>query len=232
MDANEIHRLIRNLIRKGQVADVDLTSSPPTCRVAVGNDAAAANDAGLLTNWIPWITVAAGTTREWLPPTTGEQVVLLCPMGDPAQGIALRGLFSDDAPAPDSSADTHVRQYPDGARLTYDHAAHALAAELPAGATVLVVAPGAVDVQTEAATVKASSVVLDAAQTTCTGALLVKGAFTFESGMTGKGGAGAGAAMKIDGAANFSGDVTSQGISLPRHRHREQGDGELVSAPQ
>lgn len=228
MDTNEIRRQARNTVRKGSILDIDHAAA--LCRVAIGDTAE--DGANLQTNWIPWITPAAGTTREWLPPTRGEQVVLLCPMGDPAQGVALRGLFSDDAPAPDSSASTHTRLYPDGARITYDHASHALKAELPAGATVLVVAPGAVNVQTETATVKASSVTLDAKQTTCTGALLVKGPFAFESGMTGKGGEGGGATMKIDGRADFTGEVTSEGVSLPHHRHLEQGDGELVGEPQ
>ncbi|KVO50046.1 phage baseplate assembly protein V [Burkholderia stagnalis] len=227
MDANEIQRQARNAVRKGSILAVDHAAA--LCRVAVGDPDDDADS--LQTNWIPWIACAAGTTRDWLPPTPGEQVVLLCPMGDPAQGVALRGLFSDAAPAPASSADTHTRVYPDGAVVTYDHAAHALTAELPAGATVRVVAPGSVTVQTKAATVQADTITLDAQQTTCTGAMTVKGPFAFESGMTGTGSAG-GATMQIDGAATFTREVTSQGISLPHHKHREQGDGQLVSEPQ
>ncbi|KWC25370.1 baseplate assembly protein [Burkholderia ubonensis] len=226
MDANEIQRQARNAVRKGTILAVDHAAG--LCRVAVG----ASDDDGLQTNWIPWLTPAAGGTREWLPPTQGEQVVLLGPMGDFAQAVALRGIYSDAAPAPDSSPDTHTRVYQDGARVSYDHAAHALTADLPAGAIVRVVAPVSVTVETQTATVKAQSVTLDAEQTTCTGALLVKGAFTFESGMTGKGGQGGGATMQIDGAAIFTREVTSQGISLPHHTHREQGDGQLVSEPQ
>lgn len=226
MDANEIQRTIRNLVRKGRIADLDLTAEPPTCRVAVGES----GDDGLRTNWIPWITFAAGTTRDWLPPTKGEQVVLLCPMGDPAQGVALRGLFSVDAPAPDNSPNAHTRVYPDGARVRYDHATHALTAQLPVGATVFVVAPGAVTVQTKDATVHADAIQLDG-EVTVTKSMTVKGPFAFESGMTGKG-SGNGATMKIDGAADFSGEVKSKGKSLPHHSHREQGDGQLVSDPQ
>ncbi|KUZ74971.1 baseplate assembly protein [Burkholderia ubonensis] len=227
MDANEIQRQARNAVRKGTILAVDHAAA--LCRVSVGTPDE--DGGGLQTNWIPWIACTAGTTREWLPPTPGEQVVLLCPMGDPAQGVALRGLYSDAAPAPASSPDTHTRVYPDGASIAYDHAAHALKAELPAGATVLVVAPGSVTVQTKDATVRADTITLDAQQTTCTGAMTVKGPLAFESGMTGKGGAG-GATMQIDGAASFTREVTSQGISLPHHTHREQGDGQLVSQPQ
>ncbi|TCW81012.1 phage baseplate assembly protein V [Burkholderia sp. SRS-46] len=225
MDANEIQRQARNAVRKGTILDVDHSSG--LCRVAVGET----DDDGLQTNWIPWLAPAAGSTREWLPPTHGEQVVLLGSMGDFAQAVALRGIFSDAAPAPDDSPYTHTRVYPDGARVSYDHETHSLTAVLPAGATVRVVAPVSVTVETKDATLKAESVTLDAEQTTCTGALLVKGALVFESGMTGKGGDG-GATMRIDGAATFTREVTSQGISLPHHKHLEQGDGQLVSEPQ
>jgi hypothetical protein len=36
MDANEIRRLIINLIRKGAIMDVDCTCNPRMCRVSVG----------------------------------------------------------------------------------------------------------------------------------------------------------------------------------------------------
>lgn len=226
MDANEIQRLARNAVRKGAILDVDHGAA--LCRVSVGDPD---DDSGYLaTNWIPWLSVAAGGVRDWRPPTKGEQVTLLCPMGDPAQGVALCGFYSEGFPAPANSGDTHTRIYPDGAVVAYDHAAHALTAELPAGATMLVIAPGSVTVQTKAATVQAETITFDAPQTTCTGAMTVKGPFAFESGMTGKGGAG-GSTMQIQGAADFTGDVKSQGISLPHHTHREQGDGNDVSAP-
>lgn len=230
MDANDFRRLVVNLIRKGSIADVDLTSNPPTCRVSVGDPDDTENP-GLVTNWIPFLTLRAGTTREWNPLTNGEKVLLLCPMGDPAQGVAVAGLNCDDMPPPSNSPDKHVRVYPDGAELEYDHAAHVLEATLPQGATVLIVAPGGgVTVQTKQAMVQADTITLDG-DATVTKSLTVKGPFAFESGMTGKG-SGEGATMKIDGAADFSGEVRSEGVSLPHHRHREQGDGELVSEPQ
>ncbi|NRO98122.1 phage baseplate assembly protein V [Paraburkholderia sp. NMBU_R16] len=226
MDANEIQRIIRNLIRKGRITDLDLSAKPPTCRATVGES----GDNSLQTNWIPWITFAAGTTRDWLPPTKGEQVVLLSPMGDPAQGVALRGLLSEDAPAPDDSPNAHTRVYPDGARLQYNHATHSLTAELPTGSTMLVIAPSSVIVKTKDATVQADAIRLDG-DVTVTKSMTVKGPFAFESGMTGKSDAG-GATMEIDGRADFTGEVTSKGKSLPHHSHREQGDGQLVGEPQ
>lgn len=213
-------------MRKGSILAVDYDAA--LCRVSVGDPD---DETGSLqTNWLPWFAIAAGDTRDWRPPTEGEQVMLLCPMGDPAQGVVLCGFYSDAFPAPDNAATTHKRVYRDGASLTYDHAAHVLTVDLPAGATINVTAPDAVNVNTKAATVTADTVKLDA-DVTVTRSMTVLGPLTFESGMTGRGGAAGGATMTIDGAADFSGEVKSQGISVPRHTHTEQGDGQDVSLP-
>ncbi len=227
MDANEIHRKARNAVRKGSILDVDHANA--LCRVAIGET----DDDGLQTNWIPWIAGTAGATREWLPPTKGEQVVLLSPMGDPAQAVALRGFYSNAAPAPDASPNTHTRVYADGARISYDHDAHALVAELPAGATVRIAAPVSVTIETKDATVKAETVTLDAQATVCTGAMTVKGPFAFEAGMTGKGGTdgGGGNVMRIDGTAAFTGDVLAGNVSLAAHKHQALGQNAITSAP-
>ncbi|SES99213.1 phage baseplate assembly protein V [Burkholderia cepacia] len=226
MDANEIQRQARNAVRKGSILDVDHGAA--LCRVSVGD---LDDESGSLqTNWIPWFALAAGNTRDWRAPTKGEQVMLLCPMGDPAQGVALCGFYSDAFPAPDHRPNTDVRTYRDGAVVAYDDAAHVLGVDLPAGATINVTAPGAVNVNTQTATIKADRVTLDA-DVTVTRSMTVEGPFTFESGMTGRGGAAGGQTMRIDGAADFTGEVKSQGISLPHHTHREQGDGNDVSEP-
>ncbi|RQS60449.1 phage baseplate assembly protein V [Burkholderia sp. Bp8986] len=227
MNANEIQRQARNAVRKGSIADIDLARA--LCRVAVGGGDDD-TDEGLVTNWIPWFAWAAGDVVEWRQPSTGEQVMLLCPMGDPAQGVALCGIYSDQFPAPANASNVTVRRYPDGSLVVYDHEAHAMAVTLPNGGTVRVIAPDSVNVETQNATVKASEKILLDGDVEVTKALLVRGPLTFESGMTGHGD-GDGATMQIDGAANFTGVVTSAGVSLPGHSHREQGDGNLVSLP-
>lgn len=226
MDANEIQRQARNAVRKGSILDVDHDAA--LCRVSVGDPD---DESGSLqTNWIPWFALAAGSTRHWRAPSKGEQVMLLCPMGDPAQGVALCGIYSDAFSAPDRSPNTDVRTYRDGAVVVYDDAAHVLGVDLPAGATINVTAPGTVNVNTQTAKVTADHVTLDA-DVTVTRSMTVEGPFTFEAGMTGRGGSNGGSTMRIDGAADFTGEVKSQGISLPHHTHREQGDGNDVSEP-
>lgn len=200
--------MLLNLVRKGTVIAVDHDNE--LCRVECGE---------LQTNWIHWLSLAAGDTRDWNPPEVGEQVLVLSPGGELADGVVLRGISSEDRPAPSHKPSAHTRTYPDGATIEYDHEAHALVAVLPAGATVLLEAPGSVTVKTTTATVeadqvlvKADSITLDALTTTCTGALSVKGAIETSAG--------------VKAAA----DVTGAGVSLSKHIHQETGN--KTGAPQ
>lgn len=138
MDANVIQRQARNAVRKGSILDIDYAAA--LCRVMV-SDAddgighletmdSAAFDRGRRDARL----VAAEQTR------TGH---MLCPMGDLAQGGALRGFYHDDAPSPSTSPDTPAHLYPDGALVEYDHTAHRSPPSCAAGATAMIVAPGA-----------------------------------------------------------------------------------------
>lgn len=113
--AAEMLRLIHNLLRVGTIAAVDHQRA--RVRVKSGE---------LLSAWLPWIEGRAGTTRDWDPPTLGEQVMLFSPGGDPAAGIVLTGIFSDAHPAPSTSPDIWHRVMPDGAVIEYNHQAHRL----------------------------------------------------------------------------------------------------------
>jgi phage baseplate assembly protein V len=221
MDANELTRLLLNLIRKGSVIEVDHDAKK--CRVSTG---------GLDSNWLPWFALRAGATRTWDPPTVGEQVMLFCPGGDPADGVAMFGIYSDDAPAPSDSPSKHARHYPDGAVIEYDHETHALAATLPAGGSVALTAPASVTVTTKTATVFADAATIDSPNTTCTGELLVMGKITGQGGLAISGGGAGGAAATIEGGLNATGDIKAGDISLQNHGHIEQGDGAMTSKAQ
>lgn len=192
-DAAELFRLISNLIRIGTVFGVDLASQPKKVRVATGD---------LVTNWLPWLELRAGTTRTWNPPTEGEQVVVLCPDGDPAGGVVLLGLNSDAIPPPSSSEAEHVTDYPDGARITYDHQAGRLTAVGIKSAQVEA---------SESATVKCPEITLD-------GNVTVTGLLSYHAGMSGKDGKGN--TTRISG--NFThqdGNLSSNGVILHDHDH-------------
>lgn len=203
----ELFRLISNLIRIGTVFAVDLASQPARVRVASGD---------LQSNWLPWLELRAGSTTTWNPPTVGEQVVLLCPDGDPAAGVVLMGLNSDGIPAPSASAAEHVTLYPDGARIVYDHEAGQLTAEGIKTATVTA---------SESATLKCPEITLD-------GNVTVTGLFTYQAGMSGKDGKGNNTVITGD-LRHTDGALSSNGVVLHTHTHggvlqggaRTQGPG-------
>lgn len=126
-------RLLENLVRLGTIAEVN----EPKARVRV-------KSGELLTTWLPWLAQRAGADREWNPPTVGEQVLLLSPSGQLAQGIVLTGLFSEANPANGDRAGLHRTTYRDGAVLEYDSIAHHLRAVLPDGGTTELVSLGGI----------------------------------------------------------------------------------------
>lgn len=210
MDVYELHRLLLNLIRLGTITAVDHPRA--RCRVVTGE---------LMTDWLAWTTFSAGTTCTWQPPTVGEQVVLLCPGGDLAAGIVVRGLYSKAAKAPSDRPTAHLIRYADGATLEYDHGPHTLSAQLPSGGIVHLSAP-------ESITLQSATVVIDTQDMICTGRLTVKGRLSYEGGLQGQGGT-----AQIEGEIRASGDVTAGGISLQHHQHSGvKSGGDLTGGPQ
>ncbi|WP_434629444.1 phage baseplate assembly protein V [Chromobacterium sp. CV08] len=218
----DLSRRLESLIRFGTIAEVDHASR----RVRV-------KSGGLTSNWMPWGASRAGQTRDWEPPTPGEQVVLLCPSGDPAGGVALLALYSDQFDAPSGSPDEHLRVYPDGARVLYNHATGALTVS-----------------GTKTATVQAAErVTLDVPETLITGNVTINGRltvlgdvmakakatisglFSYLAGMAGQGGAG-GASTTITGNITHQGGaLSSNGVTLHSHTHPDPHGGN-VGTPQ
>jgi phage baseplate assembly protein V len=124
-----------DLIRIGTVASVDLAAA--RCTVTI--------DEGAVTGPLRWIEGSMGATRSWSPPSIGEQVLVLAPAGETAAAVVLRGLVSQDFPAPDDRA-VELIKFSDGAVVSYDAEAHALEITLPAGATLAISASGGVTI--------------------------------------------------------------------------------------
>lgn len=122
------------IIRFGTIETVDLGGA--RCTVRAGD---------IVSGPVRWLEVRAGATRTWSPPSVGEQVLLLCPEGELAAGVALRGVASDANPPPGSTSAELIR-FADGTVLAYDPEAHTLAATLCAGGTVAIVADGGVTI--------------------------------------------------------------------------------------
>lgn len=189
----DIERRLSNLIRPGTIAALDADSA--RVRVAIGE---------LTTEWLPFFVRRAGMDIEWWAPEVGEQVLVLSPSGELAQGYVLAGINSDAKPAAGDAATVHRVTYADGAVIEYDRAAHKLKAS------------GIVDFEIQAS----GAGLVDCPQTTFTGAVTVQGLLTYQAGMTGSGSVGGGGAAVINGPVIVSGgDVTADGISLKTHVH-------------
>ncbi len=134
-DIAELRRRLDNMIRLGTIAQVDHAKA--LCRVQSG---------AILTGWLPWLSLRAGTTKRWNPPSNGEQCIVYSPSGELAQGIALVGIYSSNNPAPGNVANLDRTTYPDGAVIEYDAAAHKLRAQLPGGGQAELIADGGISI--------------------------------------------------------------------------------------
>lgn len=130
-----LSRMLENLIRLGVIAEVQMV--PPRVKVKTGE---------LTTAWLPWLALRAGADREWDPPTVDEQVILISPSGQLANGVVITGLPSDHIPANGDRQGLHRRTYADGAVIEYDSVAHHLNATLPDSGTTSLVSKGGINI--------------------------------------------------------------------------------------
>ena len=108
---SELTRLLENLICFARVVEADYDAARLKVEIS-----------GRQTAWLPWLTERAGADRTWAPPEIGEQVLILSPSGDPANGVICGSLYSNDAPAPAASADITRHAFADGLVIEHDRA--------------------------------------------------------------------------------------------------------------
>ena len=191
----DLARRLANMIRIGTIAELDHDQA--LCRVQTGE---------LLTDWLNWLALRAGETSHWSAPSIGEQVLLLSPSGDPAQGLVLPAVYGPTDP-PSHSASAHVTRYPDGATISYDHASGALSVSGVRSATVQA----------------SSSCTIDCPETVVTGNLTVQGRLTYQGGLAGSGGSGA---TMTGPLVQTSGPLSSNGVVLDSHTHPGDSGGQ------
>lgn len=117
---HELERRVANLIRPGVIAETNYKQA--RVRVRIG---------GMMTDWLPWLTHRAGKDTAWWAPETGEQVLVLAPSGELAQGYVLPAIYSQAHPTNSNTAERHITEYQDGAFREYNRAAHALTEFVP-----------------------------------------------------------------------------------------------------
>jgi phage baseplate assembly protein V len=200
----DILRRIENIVRFGTVSAIDYGATPPACKVRTGN---------IETCFLPFIETRAGTTHDWDPPVEGEQCIIFSPSGDTTTGVVLFGIPSEQFQPPSRSPDKFVRQFPDEARIEYNHKTGHLSVS-----------------GIKTAIVQASeSVTLDTPDTFIKGRLTVDGLLTYKNGMSGR--TGSGKAAVIEGDIQVSGgDVTADGIGIKKHTHTDPQGGNVSEA--
>ncbi|HBN7270535.1 TPA: phage baseplate assembly protein V, partial [Escherichia coli] len=104
----ELMRLLENIVRIGVVTEINTD----TWEVRV-------QSGGLTTNWIRWNSGRAGKFKIWIPPSPGEQVLLLCPGGNPESAVSAGSLYGESNPPPGAREDEMVITSPDGAEFRY-----------------------------------------------------------------------------------------------------------------
>ena len=134
---SDIQQRLAKLINVGTVEEVDYEQAK--VRIRMGE---------WLSAKLPWLTGQAAHDMTWQAPEVGEQVLVLAPSGDTAQGVILGSLYSrkdthhsqsqvlsdktEDQSlitriaelTPETSADVQRTRYKDGALVQYDRANH------------------------------------------------------------------------------------------------------------
>ena len=146
-------RMLAGLVKDCYVVAVDLSASPPVCRVSDGE---------WVSGWVRWHSVAAGKARHWRAPSMDEQGTLISASGDVAQGTFIPGLYGNGGPPPDNRDHVEVWRFDDGGSLVYDWQAKSYTISLPSGTVTIKVGATQAEVTDNAVTVKSSTINLEA----------------------------------------------------------------------
>ncbi len=114
---DRLEKCLNNLLIPGKVSDI--SNDNKKVKVTHGS---------CITPFIKWFAHSAGGVIEYRKPSVGEQCLLLNLTGGQDTSIcwALVGIDSEQFPFHDVIPTEHVRKYPDGTEISYDHSAHLL----------------------------------------------------------------------------------------------------------
>lgn len=110
----ELTRMLHNMIQITTITSVDFDNK--VFRVRIGE--AESNESAEL----PWPAEIGRNFRRWRPLRTGQQIVIACPSGDPAQAVMIGEIYSDSLPPPCDSPELDVIEYDNGNRIEHDAA--------------------------------------------------------------------------------------------------------------
>ncbi len=234
-EITELNRRLANMITLGVVAEADYEAA--LVRVQIGE---------LLSAWLPWGVLRAGNDRTWWSPEVGEQVMVISPSGDPAQGIVLTALYQNEHPAPDNNPNIHKVIYKDGAAIEYDRENHHLKAVLPSGGTAELQADGGItivgDITVEGAINVSKDVVVKGSvsaekDVSADGSvsaqkdMTAKGSVSADMDVSAKGSVSADMNVSAKGSVSGNSGITAGGISLTKHIHSGCASNSVTGPP-
>ena len=169
-DLSDARRRIANLMLIGKVVEVD--AAGVRARVQIGE---------MITALLPWVSPRAAVMNCWTAPAIGEQVLVVCHNGDPAQGVIVGSINSINNPAPSFNPNLFKVIFSDGSYVEHNVATREM--KTHCAGKVDLTAAGDVNAVTEGsakitAAVKAEVTAPDIGLTgnvTITGALAVTG---------------------------------------------------------
>ena len=206
-----------NIVRTGRVEAVN--PSIARCRIRTGQ---------LLTDWLPWLTLAAGgagQARHWRTPAVNEECVLLAPGGDLAQALVLPGLFCADMPQNAAAGDVERHDFSGTDFWEHNGGEGALVFEianciqLKVGASLLTITPDGTTLQTP-------HYAVDSPQSEFAGNVSIAGGISVEGG-------GSGGTSTITGNFNLSGgQLTHNGVNVSSTHTHTDAHGGNTGGPQ
>ena len=205
-------RMMANIVRTGRIDSVNVQTA--RCRVRTGE---------LLTDWLPWVTLAAGgadKARHWRAPSINEECVLLAPGGDLAQALVLPGLFCADMPQNAAAEDVERHDFSNTDYWAHNRSASELTFNIAEKIT-LRVGSSTLSITPDGATLKTDLHTVDAPSTKFTGNVSIAG------GLGVDGTAAGGGTSRIRGNFDIEGGtLTHNGTNISStHRHQDSHGG-------
>lgn len=106
-------------------------------------------DGELNSTWLDRGVGRAGENRDWQPLDKDEQVVVLCPSGDFAQGVIICSLYQEAHPANSDNLEEERKTFKDGSVVSYNRESHRYLINIKgADATVDVLSAGTLNITT------------------------------------------------------------------------------------
>lgn len=125
LNSADLHHRLSRIITCGKVAEVDYQTA--RVKVTMGE---------WTTTWLPWVTSRASNNIDWNAPEIDEQVIILSPSGDIAQGVVIGSVYQGEQTefisdiAAQSRSNVHRIKYQDGTTIEYDRENHRLKADV------------------------------------------------------------------------------------------------------